>query len=158
MVVAKKKLTQAECDAMLRDNIIGTLYLSEDGCPYAIQFEYLYRDGAFYMGTYLTGRKIDCLEKNNRAVFTVFTDRHSHPEMIKLGIRCHSVMAEGRVETLCIKEARTREGGTSSFRLMKFTVEEMGSWRCTRKVCSQASGADARAILSQWIDELEPKH
>jgi len=158
MAARKKKLTRAEYDAMLHDNIIGTLSLSEDGYPYAIQLEYLYRDGAFYMGTYLTGRKVDCLEKNNRAVFTVFEDRHSHPEMIKRGIRCHSVMAGGRVETLCVKEIRTREGGTASFRLLKLTVEEMGSWRCTRRVCSQASGADTRAILSQWINELEPKH
>jgi len=155
MGLRKNKLSVAECEAVLGQNIIGTLSLCRDGQPYAIQLEYLYREGTFYMGTYPTGRKIDYLEANDRAVFTVFRDRHSHPEMLRQGIRCYSVMAEGRVATVKLKEVATREGEKATFRLLKLTVDSLGSWQCTRKICSQAAGIDNRRILNQWVAETE---
>jgi nitroimidazol reductase NimA-like FMN-containing flavoprotein (pyridoxamine 5'-phosphate oxidase superfamily) len=150
----EKQLSQAECEAVLNDNIIGTLSLVEGARPYAVQLEYLYYDGAIYMGTYLDGRKIECLNRNNRAVFTVFEDRHSRPEMMKRGIPCRSVMAEGYIETIDIKEFTSRDV-TRSLRLLKFFIEDIGSWQCTRKVCTLAAGVDHKKIMREWADTAD---
>jgi len=148
-----RELIQKEYDAMLQDNLVGTLSLSDGTSPYAIQIEYLFHDGALYMGTSVEGRKIDYLEKNDRAVFTIFKDRLSHPEMIEKKIRCRSIMAEGRVETLFIKEVSTPKGDIYPFRLLKFTVEKWGSWQCNRKACNQVAGIDTRRIILEWLQE-----
>ena len=68
----EKKLTQIECEAMLNDHVIGTLSLMDGDRPYAVQLEYLFHEGALYMGTYMRGRKMDCMNKNSRAVFKKF--------------------------------------------------------------------------------------
>jgi len=148
-----RELTQRECDAMLKDNLVGTLSLLDGTRPYAVQLEYFYYNGALYMATSVEGRKIDCLEKNDRAVFTIFKDRISHPEMIEQNVRCRSIMAEGRVETLLIKDVRTKRGDIYPFRLLKFTVEKWGSWQCNRKSCNQAAGIDTRKIILEWLQE-----
>ena len=148
-----RELTPEEYDAVLQQNLVGTLSLSDGTSPYAVQLEYLYHEGAFYMATSLEGRKIDTLNKNNRAVFTVFKDRLSHPEMIKENIRCWSVMAEGPVETLFVKEVTTPKGGIYPFRLLKLTIEKKGSWQCNRKVCNQVAGLDTRKFILEWLEE-----
>jgi len=81
-----KKLSEAEYTEMLSRNLIGTLSLCDGGAPYAVQVEYLYQDGA--TNSLLEGRKVGVMERNDLAVFTVFEDRHSHPEMIRQKVRC----------------------------------------------------------------------
>jgi len=149
----EKKLTQVECEAILNKHVIGTLSMVDGDRPYAVQLEYLFHEGALYMGTYMTGRKMECMNKNDRAVFTVFEDRHGHPEMIKQHIWCRSVMAEGRVGSIHIKEFTNRQGETKSYRLLKFEIESLGSWQCSRKVCNQAIGFDPKKMLLDWLEE-----
>lgn len=151
----EKKLTQAQCEALLNEHVIGTLSLTDGERPYAIQLEYLYHQGALYMGTYLTGRKIDTMEKNDRAVFTVFEDRHGHPEMIKKNVPCRSVMMEGRIGTIHKKEFTNRKGATKSYRLLRFEIEEMGSWQCSRDVCTLVVGLDPKKTLMEWVEEAK---
>lgn len=151
----EKKLTPAQWEALLNENVIGTLSLTDGERPYAIQLEYLYHEGAVYMGTYLTGRKIDCMEQSDRAVFTVFEDRHGHPEMIKKNIPCRSVMVEGRIGTIHKKEFTNRKGETKTYRLLRFEVEEMGSWQCSRPVCTLVIGLDPKKILLDWVQEAK---
>ena len=151
----EKKLTHAQCEEILRDHIIGTLSLTDGVNPYAVQLEYLYHDGALYMGTYLKGRKIDYMKQNDRAVFTVFEDRHGHSEMIKKNIPCRSVMMEGRVGTIHTREFTNRKGVTKAYRLLKFEIESMGSWQCSRDVCTLVVGLDAKKILRDWVEEAK---
>jgi nitroimidazol reductase NimA-like FMN-containing flavoprotein (pyridoxamine 5'-phosphate oxidase superfamily) len=151
----EKKLTQAQCEAVLNEHLIGTLSLTDGKRPYAIQLEYLFHDGALYMGTYLTGRKIDYMKQNDRAVFTVFDDRHGHPEMIKKNVPCRSVMVEGRIGTLHQKEFTNRKGETKTYRLLRFEIEEMGSWQCSRPVCTLVAGLDPKKILLDWVQEAK---
>jgi len=153
MEARPKKLTQSECESILNDNIIGILGLSDGEKPYAIPLEYLYHEGALFMGTYLTGRKVDYMNKNGRAVFTVFEDRHGHPEMIKKNIRCRSVMIEGRIMSVHIKEFTNRKGITKSYRLLKLDIEDMGNWQCSRPVCNLTVGLDAKKTLLDWVEE-----
>ena len=155
MRMKERKLTNAEYDAMLHDNIIGTLSLCSEGAPYAVQVEYLYQDGAIYIATYMEGRKVDVLKNNNRAVFTVFEDRHTHPEMIRNKVRCRSVMAEGTVDTVYVKETTNRKGTVYQFRLLKFTIQDRGSWQCDRKACNFAAGIDNRNFLREWLAEAQ---
>lgn len=149
----EKKLTRAECVAVLNDNILGTLALSDGRQPYAVPLEYIYDAGALYMATYISGRKVDIMEKNDRAVFTVFEDRHRNPEMIKKKIRCRSVMVEGRISTIHIKAFTNRKGVTKSYRFLKLEAEEMGSWQCSRPVCNIVAGHDPKEMLTQWLAE-----
>jgi len=151
----EKKLTQAQCEALLNDHVIGTLSLTDGNRPYAIQLEYLYHQGALYMGTYLTGRKIDYMKQNDRAVFTVFDDRHGHPEMIKKNIPCRSVMVEGRVGTIHKKKFTNRKGKTKTYRLLRFEIEDMGSWQCSRDVCTLVVGMDPKKTLMDWVGEAQ---
>jgi len=149
----EKKLTQAECIAVLNDNILGTLALSDGKRPYAVPLEYIYDQGALYMGTYMSGRKIDIMEKNDRAVFTVYEDRHRNPDMIKMKIPCRSVMVDGRIATIHIKEFTNRKGVSKSYRFLKFAAEEMGSWQCSRPVCNLVIGDDPKEMLFKWLEE-----
>jgi len=149
-----RELTPEEYDDVLQSNLVGILSLTDGTSPYAVQLEYLYHNGALYMATSVEGRKMDYLNRNNRAVFTVFQDRHSHPEMIHKNVRCRSVMAEGRVETLLIKEVLTHKGEVYPFRLLKFTIEKRGSWQCDRKICNQAAGLDTRKFILEWLQEV----
>jgi hypothetical protein len=138
---------------MLQNTLIGTLSLCDDGAPYAVQVEYLYQDGAIYIATYMEGRKVGVMERNDRAIFTVFEDRHSHPEMIRAKVRCRSVMLEGRVATVYVKEVTNHKGRVYPFRLLKLTVDEIGSWQCDRTTCNFAAGLDNREFIKEWIVE-----
>lgn len=150
-----KKLTQEQCETLLNEHVIGTLSLTDGERPYAIEMEYLYHDGSLYMGTYLTGRKIDYMKKNDRAVFTVFEDRHGHHEMIKKGVPCRSVMAEGRIGTIHRKEFANRKGIKKEYRLLKLEIEDMGSWQCSRNYCNLVIGLNPKKILMDWLQEAE---
>jgi len=148
----EKKLSPLEWEAMLNANVVGTLSLIENDRPYAVQLEYVFHEGALYMGTYFTGRKINCLSQNDRAVFTVFEDRHTHPEMIKKNIPCRSIMLEGRIKTIHVNQETNDKGVTKSYRLLKFDIESTGSWQCSRKRCHQVRGLDPKKILLDWIE------
>jgi hypothetical protein len=153
MRMKEKRLSDPEITEMLNRNLIGTLSLSDNGAPYAVQVEYLYQDEAIYIATYLEGRKVGVMEANHRAVFTVFEDRHSHPEMIRAKVRCRSVMAEGSVETIYVKEVTNRKGRVYPFRLLKITIDEIGTWQCDRTTCNFAAGIDNREFIKEWIVE-----
>jgi hypothetical protein len=153
MRMKEKKLDPATVEEMLQNTLIGTLSLCDDGAPYAVQVEYLYQDGAIYIATYMEGRKVGVMERNDRAIFTVFEDRHSHPEMIRAKVRCRSVMLEGRVATVYVKEVTNHKGRVYPFRLLKLTVDEIGSWQCDRTTCNFAAGLDNREFIKQWIVE-----
>jgi len=153
MRMKEKKLSEAEYTEMLSRNLIGTLSLCDNGTPYAVQVEYLFQDGAIYIATYFEGRKVGFMEVNDRAVFTVFEDRHSHPDMIRQKIRCRSVMAEGRVETIYVKEVTNHKGLVFPFRLLKITIDEIGTWQCDRSTCNFAAGIDNREFIKEWITE-----
>ena len=157
MRTKERKLSQAETTEMLQSNLIGTLSLCDGGAPYAVQVEYLYQDGAIYIATYLEGRKVGVMERNDRAVFTVCEDRHSHPEMIRQKVRCRSVMLEGRVATIYVKEVTNRKGLVFPYRLLKITVEQIGSWQCDRTTCNFAAGIDNREFIKEWIVEARQK-
>ncbi len=153
MRMRERKLDEAERDDMLRQNLVGTLSLCDGKSPYAVQVEYLYQDGALYIATFYEGRKIETLKQNNRAVFTVYEDRHSHPDMLAQKIRCRSVMLEGTVETVYVKEVTNHKGMVLPFRLLRFNVEQTGSWQCDRKRCGFAAGIDNREIIKEWLKE-----
>jgi len=153
MRMRDRQLAPDEYEAMLDENFVGTLSLSDGDSPYAVQLEYVYHQGAIYMATYMEGRKVDCLNRNNRAVFTVFEDRHTHRDMIKRKVRCRSLMAEGYVETIHIKEVTNHKGAVIPFRILKFTIEKRGSWQCNRKRCSLTAGNDNKKIVRGWVEE-----
>ena len=102
-----------------------------------------------------TGRKMDYIGKNNRAVLTVCEDRHTHPDMLKKMIPCRSVMAEGTVAVVHRKTYVNRDGEERTLVILKLTAESLGSWQCTRKVCTIAAGADNHDTMIAWLQEAK---
>jgi hypothetical protein len=73
--------------------------------------------------------------------------------MIKKKVPCRSVMVEGPVIVVDDKTFETRHGGKQVYRLIRLNIEEMGSWKCTRKTCSLVVGRDFRQELRAWAED-----
>lgn len=157
MVEQKKKLTRQECEEVLKSNDIGVLSVTNGQYPYAVPVEFLYQDNGIYVGTYVTGRKMDYLAGNSRGAFVVYESRHANREMIRKKIPCRSVMVEGPVTVVDDREFETRHGGKRAYRLIRLDIEEMGSWRCNRGTCSLVVGRDFRKELRDWAAEAALK-
>ena len=157
MAEQSKKLTRQECEEVLRSNDIGVLSVTNGQYPYAVPVEFLYQDNRIYVGTYVTGRKMDYLAKNSRGAFVVYESRHANPEMIEKKIPCRSVMVEGPVMIVDDREFETRRGGKRVYRLIRLDIEEMGNWRCNRRTCGIVVGRDFRKELRDWAAEAAQK-
>ena len=70
----KQALSRAECRALLQANLRGVLAVNgEDGYPYALPIDYYYDEAAdtVYFHSGKTGYKVDMLQNNAKACFTV---------------------------------------------------------------------------------------
>ena len=73
----KQKLPREECDALLRTSLRGTLSLNgEDGYPYALPIDYFYDPECetVYFHSGKVGYKVDCIDRSEKACFTVSND------------------------------------------------------------------------------------
>lgn len=68
----KQQLTDAECETVLRLSPRGVLSVyGEDGYPYGMPVDFVYRDGKLYFHGAKAGHKIEALRKDSRASFCV---------------------------------------------------------------------------------------
>lgn len=68
----RQKLSQAECEKILANGKDGVLALSgDDGYPYAVPLNYVYKDGFIYFHCAKQGHKIDAIKKNGKCSFCV---------------------------------------------------------------------------------------
>jgi hypothetical protein len=52
-----------------------------------------------------------------------------------------------------VKKFTNRKGTTKAYRLLRLDVESVGSWQCSREVCSLVAGLEAKKMLFEWVQE-----
>ena len=67
-----QKLTEADCEDILRRATSGVLALSGDeGYPYAVPLSFIYDEGKLYFHSAVSGHKIDALKNGGKASFCI---------------------------------------------------------------------------------------
>lgn len=74
----KQQVDRAECEKVLRLAKRGVLSMTgDDGWPYGVPLNFLYKDGKLYFHGAKEGKKIDSLRKDNRVSFCVWGDERN---------------------------------------------------------------------------------
>ena len=95
----KQQLTQQECEAVLAAGKHGILaVLGDEGYPYTVPLDFLYRDGKLYFHGAREGHKLDALRRCNKVSFCVMDEGYRREGEWALNIR--SVVVFGRVRIL----------------------------------------------------------
>jgi nitroimidazol reductase NimA-like FMN-containing flavoprotein (pyridoxamine 5'-phosphate oxidase superfamily) len=66
-----RELERDEAEHFLKKHVLGRLVLCLDNEPYIIPISYIYRYGKIYLHMAKTGKKVDFIQRNNRACFEV---------------------------------------------------------------------------------------
>ncbi len=64
----------SQLEAILRKGLVCRLALADGDQPYLVPMSYGLADGALYLHSALSGRKVDILRRNNRVCFEVEAD------------------------------------------------------------------------------------
>ncbi len=92
----KQLLSEEESIKILRSTTSGVLALcGEDMQPYGVPLSHVYDNGKLYFHSALNGHKIDLINKNNKACFTVIAKDEVHPETYTTYFR--SVIVFGKI-------------------------------------------------------------
>ena len=145
----KQALSPSECEGVLRTALRGTLALNgEEGYPYALPVNHYYDAEArtIYFHSGKTGYKVDCLDRSDKACFTVIDDGERREGEWWLTFR--SVVAFGRVAR--IEDAATIERISRALS-RKFTKDEVYIDREVEKY------APATLLLALRIEDLQGK-
>ena len=95
----KQQLDESECAEILRKEPRGVLaLLGDDGYPYALPLDFVYRDGKLYFHCAAEGHKIDAIRRCDKASFCVTEAGELAPGQWWRVVR--SVIAFGRVRIL----------------------------------------------------------
>lgn len=93
---SKQQLSPEECEKVLTEQPRGVLSVyGEDGYPYGLPINFLYRDGHLYFHCAKVGHKIDALKTNDHASFCTFDQGYLIEG--KRGYNVKSVIAFGHV-------------------------------------------------------------
>lgn len=99
VVRVKQKLSDAECAAVLKEEVRGVLaVLGDDDYPYAVPTNYWYceEDGKLYFHSGKSGHKIDAIKKHDKASFCVY-DKGTRKEG-DWALTFKSVIVFGKIE------------------------------------------------------------
>lgn len=106
----RRQLGRGEVDDLLRRLPVGHLALSVAGQPYVVPLHFVYQDGKVYFHSKGAGRKLDCIQANDRVCFEA-------SELISLipgqkpcncGAEYDSVIAQGRARVVEDEGTRVR--------------------------------------------------
>ena len=109
-----ESLGPEECDAFLREQLVGRLGCTVDDRPYVVPLIYAWDGASLYVQS-IEGRKIETMRRNPRVVFEV-------DEYLASG-NWRSVIVEGTYEELAVEEVE---------RALELLVERFGGRRRTR--------------------------
>jgi nitroimidazol reductase NimA-like FMN-containing flavoprotein (pyridoxamine 5'-phosphate oxidase superfamily) len=121
-----------EVMAFVKESRVGVLSVVDGNRPYAVAVEH-YFDGKHLwvlVSSREGQRKIECLKKNPNACFTIYQSRRQNPEIVKKGIRCRSVLFEGKCYVDGIKETVDKDGKKIRAQRLRFDIDETGNWQC----------------------------
>ena len=142
----------AEMDEILDKALVGHLGLCDEGAPYVLPMNFATLNGALYLHCAREGRKLDVLEKNSRACFSVQTDMDlvTSPRACGWGMTYRSVLLFGTISVVGSEE----EKGESMMALMKkcagpdfshvFTPSELASVTVLRLDWEERTGKARR--------------
>lgn len=92
----KQQMTDEECEELLRTVKRGVLSVhGEDGYPYGIPIDFIYRNGKICFHGAKEGHKIDALKKDNHVCFTLYDA--GVPSAERVGLNVKSVICFGRI-------------------------------------------------------------
>jgi nitroimidazol reductase NimA-like FMN-containing flavoprotein (pyridoxamine 5'-phosphate oxidase superfamily) len=92
-------MTEEETLSLIRACRYAVLSLiDEDGLPYGVPLDYIYRDGALYFHGAKEGRKIDAMKANSVGCAVILGDTAVIPE--KFGRSYTSAIVEGSIELI----------------------------------------------------------
>ena len=66
-----RELERDETEHFLKKHLLGRLGLCLDNEPYIVPISYIYHDGKIYLHMAKTGKKVEFIQRNNRACFEV---------------------------------------------------------------------------------------
>ena len=118
----KQQLSHAECAGVLKTALRGTLALNgDDGYPYAVTLNHYYDEESdtVYFHSGKAGYKLDCIDRSDKACFTVTDDGQHHDGEWWLTIK--SVVIFGRIRRIEDPETIARISRALSH---KFTQDE----------------------------------
>ena len=95
--------SREEIDAIIRAADVCRLGFAVDNEPYVVPISFGYDGGALYIHTAGRGRKIDCIEKNNRVCFELEANveiRTDNDDACKWTFEFESVIGYGTVSEL----------------------------------------------------------
>ena len=104
---ARQQLSQSECERILNQNTSGILALcGKDQQPYGVPLSYVYAEHRIFFHIAKSGHKLDLIQENPKASFTVIDQDRVRPELFTTQYK--SVIVQGRI--LMAKDALKREG------------------------------------------------
>ena len=125
-------LTGEQVTALIKNSRVGVLSMVDGNRPYAVAVEHYY-DGQHLwvlVSSREGQRKIECLRKNPNACFTIYQSRRQNPEIVKQGVRCQSVLLEGKCFVDGVKKTTDKNGKEIRAQRLRFDVETIGNWQC----------------------------
>jgi len=145
----KQALSPSECEKVLKNTLRGTLALSGDeGYPYAMPVNHYYdaENRTVYFHSGKAGYKIDCLDRSDKACFTVIDEGERREGEWWLTFR--SVVIFGRIAR--VEDAATIEQISRALS-HKFTQDEAYIDREVEKYAS------ATLLLALRIENIQGK-
>jgi nitroimidazol reductase NimA-like FMN-containing flavoprotein (pyridoxamine 5'-phosphate oxidase superfamily) len=130
-------MTESEVMDFINYSVCGVLTVLDGDKPYSVVLEHYYNGKNFYFGssTREDQRKLKCLRDNHNASFMIYESRREKPEMVKQGVRCRSVLIEGKISEAAIKPIQSKEFGTLNLKILKLEPNTISNWQCPRKSC-----------------------
>ena len=104
---ARQQLPLSECETILNQNTSGILSLcGKDQQPYGVPLSYVYADHRIFFHIAKSGHKLDLIQENSKASFTVIDQDHVLPEAFTTKYK--SVIVQGKL--MIAEDALKREG------------------------------------------------
>ena len=130
-------MDEAEVKEMFESRKVGILCLEDGDKPYGVPLEHYFDGKNLYFATSLKHgyRKMDCIRNNGNACYIICDSRRDNPDLASKGIRCRSVIAEGRVTAAAVRELQDKSIGTVQLQILKLEIDRIGNWKCPRKAC-----------------------
>jgi nitroimidazol reductase NimA-like FMN-containing flavoprotein (pyridoxamine 5'-phosphate oxidase superfamily) len=130
-------MNESEVKEMLDTSKVGILCLEDDDKPYGVPLEHYFDGKNLYFAASLKHgyRKFGCIKSNPNASYIVYDSRRENSELVSKGIRCRSLILEGRASLAAVKELDDKEMGRVKLQMIKLEVETIGNWKCPRKEC-----------------------
>lgn len=130
-------MTALEVSDFIKKSVCGVLTVVDREKPYSVVLEHYYDGKNFYFAssTREDQRKLKVMRINDNASFMIYESRREKPEIVKQGVRCRSILIEGKISEYSIKTIHSKEFGTMNLKLLKLEPNAVSNWMCPRKSC-----------------------